>query len=159
MYTPDCNVTNMSCPLGHFSRDTAKCDAWLYEDNERTIVGEVCGPYIASQPIPTDAEQAAILGSLLVAPFDSYQMLARGSDIRVFICCLLSDSRDYPGICMVGLEKPVRELNPVHNDYREFLGSVHLPAAVTKAACRRSGSSRTKPIFRADKVHDDVSLN
>ncbi|XP_033611642.1 organic cation transporter protein isoform X2 [Cryptotermes secundus] len=40
MYTPDSNVTNMSCPLGHFSRNTAKCDAWLYEDSEHTIVGE-----------------------------------------------------------------------------------------------------------------------
>lgn len=84
MYTPDSNVTDMSCPLGHFSRDTAKCDAWVYEDHERTIVGEVCGPYIATQPIPTYAAQAAILGSLFVAPFDSCAPLARGSEIRVF---------------------------------------------------------------------------
>jgi hypothetical protein len=48
MYTPDRNVTNMTCPLGHFSGDTVKCDAWIYEDNEHTIVGEVRGPYIAS---------------------------------------------------------------------------------------------------------------
>ncbi|GFG40420.1 hypothetical protein Cfor_01589 [Coptotermes formosanus] len=40
MYIPYNNATNMSCPLGHFSRNTVTCDAWVYEDSEHTIVGE-----------------------------------------------------------------------------------------------------------------------
>ncbi|XP_069690686.1 organic cation transporter protein [Periplaneta americana] len=40
MYTPESNFTDNSCALGHFSNDKVKCDSWIYEDNERTIVGE-----------------------------------------------------------------------------------------------------------------------
>ena len=41
MYIAYSNATNLTCPLGHFSRNTITCDAWVYEDNEHTIVGEV----------------------------------------------------------------------------------------------------------------------
>ena len=49
MYIPHNNATNLSCPLGHFSRHTVTCDAWVYEDNEHTIVGEVCVSQVAAQ--------------------------------------------------------------------------------------------------------------
>jgi hypothetical protein len=50
MYIPHSNATNLSCPLGYFSRNTVMCDAWVYEENEHTIVGEVCSSQTVSQP-------------------------------------------------------------------------------------------------------------
>jgi hypothetical protein len=41
MYTPYNNTSSILCQEGHFSRNIVKCDAWIYEDNENTIVGQV----------------------------------------------------------------------------------------------------------------------
>lgn len=40
MYAPQSNFTGTSCPLDNFSENKVKCDSWIYEDDENTIVGE-----------------------------------------------------------------------------------------------------------------------
>jgi hypothetical protein len=63
MYMPYSNATNLSCPLGHFSRHTVTCDAWVYEDNEHTIVGEVGVSQVATQPNLASGARTKILES------------------------------------------------------------------------------------------------
>jgi len=39
------------------------CDAWVYEDNEHTIVGEVCVSKVATQPNLASGARTTILES------------------------------------------------------------------------------------------------
>jgi len=61
MYMSYINATNLACSMGHFSRHTVACDAWVYEDNEHTIVGEVCASHVASQPNLASGARTTIL--------------------------------------------------------------------------------------------------